>query len=84
MTKIILKSKKDLPVKRFHPWVFSGAVHEIVGEVKDGDVVEVYSKGGAYLATGHYQDASIKVRLFSRQKELPTIDFWIKKILSGT
>jgi 23S rRNA (cytosine1962-C5)-methyltransferase len=80
MTKIILKSKKDLPVKRFHPWVFSGAVHEIVGEVKDGDVVEVYSKGGAYLATGHYQDASIKVRLFSRQKELPTIDFWIKKI----
>lgn len=79
MTKIILKPKKDLPIRRFHPWVFSGAIQKIEGEVKDGDVVEVFSHKDEYLATGHYQDASIKVRIFSRERENPTVDFWVKK-----
>ncbi|HRG37554.1 MAG TPA: class I SAM-dependent rRNA methyltransferase, partial [Bacteroidia bacterium] len=39
--KIILNSGKDHSLKRFHPWVFSGAIKKITGEVKEGDVVAV-------------------------------------------
>ncbi|MGC9355429.1 MAG: hypothetical protein ACP5D9_16390, partial [Mariniphaga sp.] len=42
-TKIVLKSGKDQSLKRFHPWVFSGAIKMIYGQVAEGDLVAVYS-----------------------------------------
>lgn len=80
MTKIILRHKREVAVKRFHPWIFSGAVYEIQGDAKDGDVVKVYSSKGEFLATGHYQDGSIKVRIFSFEEEAPNLDFWKRKL----
>ncbi len=80
MVKIILKHKREVAVKRLHPWIFSGAVYEVDGNVVDGDVVEVYSSKGEYLATGHYQDGSIKVRLFSFDNEQPDLAFWKRKL----
>ncbi|MCB0567381.1 MAG: class I SAM-dependent rRNA methyltransferase, partial [Phaeodactylibacter sp.] len=67
-------------VERFHPWIFSGAVKHIEGNVEDGDVVEVYKSDGSYLATGHYQNGSITVRLFSFQQVSPDQNFWDAKI----
>lgn len=63
--RIILHKHKADAIKRFHPWVFSGAIKQIVGEVRDGAIVEVYSQSGEYLATGHYGSGSIAVKIFS-------------------
>ncbi|MCI5080705.1 MAG: class I SAM-dependent rRNA methyltransferase [Saprospiraceae bacterium] len=80
MKKVFLKKKKAAPLRRFHPWVFSGAVAKMEGEPADGDVVEVYDAGGEYLATGHYQNGSICVRVFSFKKTDADDDFWRSKI----
>ena len=63
-TPVILGSGKDQSVKRFHPWVFSGAIKKIKGPVAEGDVVAVYSNHDEFLGLGHYQVGSIAVRLF--------------------
>jgi 23S rRNA (cytosine1962-C5)-methyltransferase len=81
MQKIILKPKKDAAVRRFHPWVFSGAIAHQDDDLTDGDVVEVFSSSNEYLATGHYQpDASIAVRLFSFERTDAAQPFWTQKI----
>ncbi len=63
--RIVLKSGKDQSLKRLHPWVFSGAVKKIYGEPAEGDLVQVYSNRDEFLGCGHYQDASIAVRILS-------------------
>lgn len=65
MNKIILKKGKESSLLRFHPWVFSGAVAKIDGDVQEGDVVEVYTAQGEFIAVGHYQIGSIAVRVLS-------------------
>lgn len=78
--KIILNPGKEESPKRFHPWIFSGAVKKIPENLQNGDVVEVYSSKDEYLGTGHYQKGSIMVRLFSFEKIVPGISFWKSKI----
>lgn len=82
-TKIILSSGKDQSLRRFHPWVFSGAIKKIKGEVKDGDIVEVFDNKDEFLGIGHYQDGSIAVRIFSFQQVEPTAAFWKEKIVEA-
>jgi len=79
-SKIILKHGKEAPVLRFHPWIFSGAIHKITGEVKNGDIVEVFSNKDAYLATGHYQTGSIAVRVFCYEQQEINFAFWKLKL----
>jgi 23S rRNA (cytosine1962-C5)-methyltransferase len=78
--KITLNSGKDHSLKRFHPWVFSGAIKKISGEVKEGDVVEVYSSQHELLGMGHFQIGSIAVRMFSFTAVQPNYKFWKSKI----
>jgi 23S rRNA (cytosine1962-C5)-methyltransferase len=80
MKKIFLKSSKAAAVRRFHPWVFSGAVQRMEGHPADGEVVEVRHQNGQYLATGHYQDGSICVRIFSFEPTEADTSFWQKKL----
>jgi 23S rRNA (cytosine1962-C5)-methyltransferase len=80
LTKVILKSGKDQSLKRFHPWVFSGAIKKINKQVSEGDLVAVYSNKDELLGTGHYQIGSITVRMVSFTGELPGYDFWKNKI----
>ena len=61
MHKVILKPKKEESLLRFHPWVFSGAIHSIQGKPAEGDLVEVFDCRDNFLATGHYQIGSIAV-----------------------
>ncbi len=83
-TKIILKPGKDKSVQRFHPWVFSGAVLGVTGELNDGDVVEVYDADKNYLASGHYQDeGSIVVRIISFIKKDINKEFWKDKFVDA-
>lgn len=65
MIKIFLKSGKDVPVRRFHPWIFSGAVGRVEGRPEDGDIAEVYDRAGELLGVGHFHHGSIAVRLLS-------------------
>ncbi|HWY97663.1 MAG TPA: class I SAM-dependent rRNA methyltransferase, partial [Bacteroidia bacterium] len=78
--KIVLAHGKEQSPKRFHPWIFSGAISKISAELADGDVVEVYSSKNEYLCTGHYQKGSIAIRIFSFQQVNPDAVFWKGKI----
>lgn len=78
--KIILNNGKDQSLRRFHPWVFSGAIKKINGEVKEGDVVEVYSAQQELLGMGHFQIGSIAIRMFSFSQVTPDFAFWKSKI----
>ena len=79
-TKVVLKSGKDQSVKRFHPWVFSGAIKKTYGALNEGDLVEVFSNHDEFLGIGHYQVGSIAIRIVSFEKVDPDYDFWKSKI----
>ena len=78
--RIVLKSGKDQSLRRYHPWVFSGAIKKIVGNPSEGDVVDVYDNKEEFLATGHFQPGSIAVRILSFSKVTPDIGFFREKI----
>ena len=81
MTKIILKKGREDSLLRFHPWVFSGAIAQIVGNPAEGDIVGVFSQGGEFLAYGHYQVGSIAVRVLSfAGEDVLSPDFWMNMI----
>ena len=81
--KLVLKSGKEQSLMRLHPWIFSGAIKEITGNPSDGDLVEVFSNHGEYLATGHYQPGSIMVRILSFKQEEIDQTFWTKRIVEA-
>ena len=81
--KIRLKKGKEQSLRRFHRWVFSGAIEELPTEVHPGDWVEVYSRDDRYLATGYYQDSNIAVRIVSFVQTEINLDFWKAKIASA-
>jgi 23S rRNA (cytosine1962-C5)-methyltransferase len=80
LPQITLKPGKDAPVRRFHPWIFSGAIQKIAGKPGDGDVVEVLDAGKNRLATGHYHEGSIAVKLFAFGAEEAAPDLWLAKL----
>ena len=82
MTKIILKKGREESLLRFHPWVFSGAIAQIVGEPAEGDIVGVFASDGSFLAYGHYQIGSIAVRVLSFNGENPTKPDFFRNMLS--
>lgn len=78
--KIILKPKKEESLKRFHPWIFSGAIARLDDGIEEGEVVEVYTNDNQYIAIGHYQVGSIAVRVLSfSQAEIDEL-FWEKRL----
>ena len=76
MIRIILRKGREDSLRRFHPWVFSGAIAEIQGNPSEGDIVSVYASDGAFLAYGHYQIGSIAVRVLSFDDSALRPDFW--------
>ena len=80
LVRIVLRSGKDQSLKRYHPWVFSGAIKKIYGEHAEGDIVKVYSNQDEFLGTGHFQDGSISIRILSFKDEEIGEDFYITRI----
>ncbi|HUX97145.1 MAG TPA: class I SAM-dependent rRNA methyltransferase [Bacteroidales bacterium] len=78
--KIVLRSGKEQSVKRFHPWVFSGAIKKMYGTPAEGDLVDVFDNKDNFLAVGHYQPSSIAVRILSFENINIDIDFFREKI----
>ena len=58
--KIVLKSGKEQSVRRFHPWIFSGAIKKIYGNPAEGDLVDVYDNKDTFLAVGHYHQVQLQ------------------------
>ncbi|MEK6547243.1 MAG: class I SAM-dependent rRNA methyltransferase [Bacteroidota bacterium] len=75
-----LKHGKDAPVKRFHPWIFSGAIVKQSPNLQDGDWVNVYSSREEFLGTGHFHSGSIAVKIISFQAIESKASFWEKRI----
>lgn len=80
MVTIQLKPKKEESLLRFHPWVFSGAIHKIEGQPTEGELVQVLDSKRSFLGVGHYQIGSIAVRIVSFSKMEINGDFWATKI----
>jgi 23S rRNA (cytosine1962-C5)-methyltransferase len=82
-TKIVLKSGKEQSVRRYHPWIFSGAIKKIYGVPTEGDVVTVFDNKDNFLAVGHYQPGSIAVRILSFRETDLDIEFFRGRIKSA-
>ena len=80
MINVILKKGREESLRRFHPWVFSGAIAQIQGNPAEGDVVAVHASDGSFMAYGHYQIGSIAVRVLSFDADVFAPDFWEEMI----
>ena len=80
MNKITLKPGKDRSLFRYHPWIFSGAIARIEGDIQEGDLVKVYNAQNQYMATGHYQIGSIAVRILTFEEKEIDRSFWKERI----
>ena len=76
MDKVILRPGREESLRRFHPWVFSGAIAQVTGRPAEGDVVGVFAADGSFLAYGHYQIGSIAVRILSFDEDPLRPDFF--------
>ena len=74
--KVYLKPGKEESLKRFHPWVFSGAIARVEGEPEEGEIVDVYTSKKEFIACGQFQIGSIAVRVLSFRQEEISHDFW--------
>ncbi|HOY08405.1 MAG TPA: class I SAM-dependent rRNA methyltransferase [Saprospiraceae bacterium] len=82
--QVFLKPGKEVPVLRFHPWIFSGAIARVDGKPEDGDIAEVYDRSRNLLGVGHFHHGSIAVRLLSfGPAEVTERAFWTQKILQA-
>ena len=77
---IYLKHRKDESLKRFHPWIFSGAVHHMDKGIAEGDTVRVITAEGNCIAVGHYQIGTITVRVLSFEDTTIDEGFWKGRI----
>ena len=87
MTTVILKPKKEESLRRFHPWVFSGAIARVLLDAShkgdapvEGELVCVRSSANEILGTGHWQVGSIAVRILAFGVEQLPSDFWCERI----
>lgn len=83
MIKVFLRKGKEASLERFHPWVFSGAVAKMTGEPEEGEVVEVYTASGDFIAVGHYQIGSIAVRVLSFEKRAIDKAFIVERLTAA-
>ena len=84
LKNIILRKGKEESLGRFHPWIFSGAIHHTEGgKLEEGDLVEVLSSDGRFLAIGHWQIGSIAVRVLTFKKQPIDQAFWQKRLAAA-
>ena len=86
MTKykqIQLRKGKEESLRRFHPWVFSGAIQRMDEGIEEGEVVRVITFSGDFIAVGHYQQGSIAVRVLTFSDVEIDDDFWHSRLHSA-
>ncbi len=81
--QIFLKRGKEESLKRFHPWIFSGAIHHMDEGIEEGETIRVITAAGEFIAVGHYQIGSIAVRVLSFEDIEINTDFWCERLQSA-
>lgn len=80
-TKTIqLKKGKEESLKRFHPWIFSGAILRMDDGIEEGELVKVVTFHREFIAIGHYQIGSIAVRILSFRDITIDQEFWKSRL----
>lgn len=80
ITTLFLRRGKSESLKRFHPWVFSGAIAGANGKLNEGDVVRIVSNENELMGYGHYQIGSIAVRMLTFREEKIDHAFWMTRL----
>lgn len=80
ITTLFLRRGKSESLKRFHPWVFSGAIAGANGKLNEGDVVRIVSNENELMGYGHYQIGSIAVRMLTFREEKIDHAFWVTRL----
>ena len=83
MKNIYLKRGKEESLLRFHPWIFSGAIHHADPDISEGETVRVMSANGDFIAIGHFQNGSIAVRVLSFSDVEVDDKFWLSRLSSA-
>ena len=83
MKKIWLKRGKEESLRRFHPWVFSGAIQRMDEGIEEGELVRVMTISGDFIAVGHYQQGSIAVRVLTFSDVQIDDEFWHSRLSSA-
>ncbi len=78
-----LKKGKEDSLKRFHPWIFSGAINYMDEDIAEGEVVRVFTFSGDFIAIGHFQIGSIAVRVLSFSDVDIDREFWHSRLQSA-
>lgn len=81
--QIQLKRGKEESLKRFHPWVFSGAILRADDGIEEGELVRVVTEKGDFIAVGHYQQGSIAVRVLTFSDVDIDDEFWKSRLSSA-
>ena len=83
LNTVHLRRGKEESLERRHPWVFSGAIERIsenIAPLSEGDLVDVVTKSGDFIARGHWQIGSIAVRVLTFEKEEIDQNWWNRRI----
>lgn len=80
---IYLKRGKEESLLRFHPWVFSGAIHHADAGIQEGETVRVIASTGDFIAVGHYLVGSIAVRVLSFSDITIDQSFWRERLAAA-
>ncbi len=83
MKTIRLRKGKDESLRRFHPWIFSGAIATMDDDITEGEVVRVLTFAGDFIAVGHYQQGSIAVRVLTFSDVAIDDSFWASRLQSA-
>lgn len=78
--EIILKPGKEESLRRYHPWVFSGAIARKPDDIEEGDYVVVKASDGTLLGIGHYQIGSITVRILDFNTDELSEEFYFNRL----
>ena len=81
--RLWLRKSKDESLRRFHPWVFSGAIQHMDDGIGEGELVSVLTYDGDFIAVGHYQQGSIAVRVLSFSDRCIDDEFWHSRLQSA-
>lgn len=81
--KIYLKKGKEESLMRRHPWVFSGAIARVSAEIEEGEIVDVFTSTGDFIARGHSQVGSIAVRVLTFEQEPIDQQWWNERVASA-
>ena len=80
---IYLKKGKEESLNRFHPWIFSGAIHHMDDDIEEGELVNIFTASNEFIAVGHYQIGSIAIRVLTFSKVEISYDFWCDRLSSA-